>query len=165
MPCAVAAGFAARILRLRASLRVVFRVGALFGDLNSSLSNFTLPTSHFASTPCAFGRHPGAAAVIRPIVHDRAAFGLQFFPRWQPRRSLHCQPHSDLLERQLKFRRALRLFRFGNIHSPGGVSCQDCGGFLPPPIQCSPSLTSSVSAFDRSLLTSSFARRIGSGCR
>jgi hypothetical protein len=80
LACAMAAGFAARILRLRASLRVVFWVGALFGDLSSSLSNFTLPTSHFASMPCAFGRHPGAAAVIRPIVHDRAAFGLQFFP-------------------------------------------------------------------------------------
>ena len=30
--------------------------------------------------PSAFGRHPGAAAVIRPIVHDRAAFGLSLLP-------------------------------------------------------------------------------------
>lgn len=28
--------------------------------------------------PFAFGRHPGAAAVIRPVVHDRDAFGIQF---------------------------------------------------------------------------------------
>jgi hypothetical protein len=23
-------------------------------------------------------------------------------------------------------------FRFGNIHSPGGAFCQDCGGIVPP---------------------------------
>ena len=82
------------------------------------------------------GRHPGAAAVIRPIVHDRAAFGLRFFPYCQPRHSFRCQPHSIPLERQLRFRRALRLFPFGNIHSPGGASCQDCGGFLTPLSHC-----------------------------
>jgi hypothetical protein len=71
--------------------------------------------------------HPSAAAVIRPIVHDRAALGL-----W-PKRSRRCQPHPIPLERQLRFRRAWKLFRFGNIHSPGGASCQDSGGFLPPP--------------------------------
>ena len=36
------------------------------------------------------------------------------------------------LERQLRFRRAWRLFRFGNVHAPGGASCHDWGGFLPP---------------------------------
>jgi len=86
-----------------------------------------------ASMPCAFGRHPGAAAVIPAVVHARRAFGLWFFPGCQPRRSLRYRLHSNPLERQLRFRRAWRLVPFGNIHSPGGASCQDCGGFLPPP--------------------------------
>ena len=73
----------------------------------------------------------GAAAVIRPIVHDRAAFGLLFFPCYQRWHSLRYRLHTDPLERQLKFRRALRLFSFGNTHSPGGASCKDCG-LLPP---------------------------------
>ena len=85
-----------------------------------------------ASMPSAFGRHPGAAAVIPAVVHARRAFGLQFFPRCQPRGSFRCQPHSNPLERQLRFRRAWRLVRFGNTHSPGGASCEDSGGFLPP---------------------------------
>jgi hypothetical protein len=50
------------------------------------------------------------------------------------------------LESPYRFRRAWRHFRFGNIHSPGGASCQDCGGFLPPPGFHSPSLTSFVVA-------------------
>jgi len=32
-----------------------------------------------ASMPFAFGRHPGAAAVIPAVVHARRAFGLQLF--------------------------------------------------------------------------------------
>lgn len=43
------------------------------------------PTAFILRGAAAFhalrqGRHPGAAAVIGPIVHDRAAFGLRFFP-------------------------------------------------------------------------------------
>ena len=49
-------------------------------------------------------------------------------------------------QRQLRFRRAWRLVRFGNAHSPGGASCQDCGGFLPPPRYHSPLLTLIVAA-------------------
>jgi hypothetical protein len=50
------------------------------------------------------------------------------------------------LERPLRFRRAWRLFRFGNMHSPGGASCQERGGFLPPSNHSSPSFTSPVAA-------------------
>lgn len=70
--------------------------------------------------PSAFGRHPGAAAVIRPIVHDRAAFRLQFFPGCQPTRSFRCQPHSIPLERQLRFRRDWLSFSFGHVLCRGG---------------------------------------------
>jgi hypothetical protein len=82
--------------------------------------------------PCAFGCHPGTAAIIPAVVHARRAFGLLFFPCCQPKRFFRCQPHSIPLERQLRFRRALRLFPFGNIHSPGGASCTDPGGIVPP---------------------------------
>jgi len=83
--------------------------------------------------PCACGLHQGAATVIRPIVHDRAAFNLQFFPCCQSRHSFRCPPHSNLLERQLTSRGAWRRFCFGNIHSLGRASRQDCGRVVPPP--------------------------------
>ena len=72
--------------------------------------------------PCAFGCHPGTAAIIPAVVHARRAFGLQFFPSFQRCHSLRYRLHSNPLERQLKFRRALRLYSFGNIHSPGGAA-------------------------------------------
>ncbi len=59
----------------------------------------------------------------------------KFFSRYQPRRPLRRQPHFIPAERQLRFRRACpdaSGFHFGNIHSPGGASCKDCGGSLSP---------------------------------
>ena len=51
-----------------------------------------LPLVRFPARP--LGCHPGTAAVIPPIVHDRRAFGLSFFPRCQWRRTFCFQPHS-----------------------------------------------------------------------
>ena len=125
-----AAGFAARILGYGHSSSFGIQPRSL--RLEWLVMQAVLPL--VASMPSAFGRHPGAAAVIPAVVHARHAFGLLYFPGCQPGRSLRCHPHSISLERQLRFRRAWKLFRFGNIHSPGGASCQDCGGFLPPRI-------------------------------
>jgi hypothetical protein len=59
---------------------LVDRVGETFGFLTFCLPVYSLPPVPPPSMPFAFGCHPGTAAVIRPIVHDRAAFGLWFFP-------------------------------------------------------------------------------------
>ena len=44
----------------------------------------------------------------------------------------------------LRFRRAWRLFRFGNTHSPSGASCNDSGAFLLPQGYRSPLVRSLV---------------------
>ncbi len=74
LACAVAAGLL-RNPRLRASAAWS---NALETCLAFHSSPFQLHTSAAQppSMPFAIGRHPGAAAIIRPIVHDRAAFGL-----------------------------------------------------------------------------------------
>ena len=79
-----------------------------------------------------FGSCRGIAAIILYVVHDRRAFDLQFSLCCQPRGSLRYKPHVISLENQLRFRQAWRPFRIGNIHPPGGASCKDRGGFLPP---------------------------------
>jgi hypothetical protein len=90
-------------------------------------NSFQNQAASFYPPPQSDSSHTGAA-----VVHALRAFGLQFFPRFQRWHSLRYRQHTNPLERQLRFRRALRLFRFGNIHSPGGASCKDSGGFLPP---------------------------------
>ncbi len=59
---------------------------------------------------CWSAAHPGAAAVIPAVVHARRAFGLQFFPRYQPRRlstasrtPLHWTVNSGSAERGNSF--------------------------------------------------------------
>ncbi len=64
--------------------------------------------------PFAFGRHPGAAAVIRPIVHDRAAFGIWFFPELPVGTFFSIPPALIPLERQPTFRRDWLPLSFGH---------------------------------------------------
>jgi hypothetical protein len=89
-----AAGFAPRILGYghRRLDRSGWRLVRL-SDLQPPV--YSLPPVPPPSMPSAFGRHPGAAAVIPAVVHARRAFGLCFFPRCQWSRSLRCQPHSS----------------------------------------------------------------------
>lgn len=80
--------------------------------------------------PFAFGCHPGTAAVIAAIVHDRRAFGLSFYPvlpvetfiaaltrilRWRP--PTGSAGHGDRV-------------RFGNVVMPGAAVGTSTG--VPP---------------------------------
>lgn len=100
--------------------------------------------------PFAFGRHPGAAAVIPAVVHARRAFGLRFFPHLPTEtffslptalqsvgtstqvppgvgtRSLRQQATSIRpavqLDHQPKFRRDWLPFYFDHVHCRGGFT-------------------------------------------
>ena len=70
--------------------------------------------------PCAFGRHPGAAAFHAAIVHDRRAFGLLVY-RWLP-----VETFVTLLGRIACWNVPTgsaghgNWVRFGNVAMPGG---------------------------------------------
>jgi len=116
------------------SLLIPFCIVSRFARNRNYVSDFRMAVVSMTSFPAAIFESSGLQISNQFSnlpwhygVLCRFSFGIIL-----PTARIRCQPHSIPLERQLQLRRAWRLVRFGNIHSPGGASCKDCGDSLPP---------------------------------